>query len=58
MNSEEQYANLELGKTYDFMGYKWTACELINNGKTLVIQSHGGNHRTVARFGNIAVWEW
>lgn len=22
------------------MGYKWTACELINNGKTLVIQSH------------------
>ncbi len=23
------------------MGYKWTACELINNGKTLVIQSHG-----------------
>lgn len=41
MNSEEQYADLELGKTYDFMGYKWTACELINNGKTLVIQSHG-----------------
>ena len=41
MDSEEQYANLELGKTYDFMGYKWTACELINNGKTLVIQSHG-----------------
>lgn len=41
MNNEEQYANLELGKTYDFMGYKWTACELINNGKTLVIQSHG-----------------
>lgn len=41
MNSEEQYANLELGKTYNFMGYKWTACELINNGKTLVIQSHG-----------------
>lgn len=41
MNSEEQYANLELGKTYNFMGYKWTACELINNGKTRVIQSHG-----------------
>lgn len=41
MNNEGQYANLELGKTYDFMGYKWTACELINNGKTLVIQSHG-----------------
>lgn len=30
-----------LGKTYKFAGYKWTACELINNGKTLVIQSHG-----------------
>ena len=41
MNNEEQYANLELGKTYNFMGYNWTACELINNGKTLVIQSHG-----------------
>lgn len=41
MNNEEQYANLELGKTYNFMGYKWTACELINNGKTLAIQSHG-----------------
>lgn len=41
MNNEEQYANLELGKIYDFMGYNWTACELINNGKTLVIQSHG-----------------
>ena len=41
MNNEEQYANLELGKTYNFMGYKWTACELINNGKTLLIQSHG-----------------
>lgn len=41
MNNEEQYANLELGKTYNFMGYKWTSCELINNGKTLVIQSHG-----------------
>ena len=41
MNNEEQYTNLELGKTYNFMGYKWTACELINNGKTLVIQSHG-----------------
>lgn len=41
MNNEEQYTNLELGKTYNFMGYNWTACELINNGKTLVIQSHG-----------------
>lgn len=41
MNNEGQYANLELGKIYKFAGYNWTACELINNGKTLVIQSHG-----------------
>lgn len=57
MNSEEQYANLELGKTYDFMGYNWTACELINNGKTLVIQSHGVTHGpwpgyVMPQFGN------
>lgn len=57
MNSEEQYANLELGKTYDFMGYKWTACELINNGKTIVIQSHGVTHGAwpgfvMPQFGN------
>lgn len=57
MNNEEQYANLELGKTYDFMGYNWTACELINNGKTLVIQSHGVTHGTwpgfeMEKFGN------
>ena len=32
---------VELGKTYQFAGYNWTACELINKGKTLVIQSHG-----------------
>lgn len=57
MDSEEQYANLELGKTYDFMGYNWTACELINNGKTLVIQSHGVTHGpwpgyVMPQFGN------
>lgn len=57
MDSEEQYANLELGKTYDFMGYKWTACELINNGKTLVIQSNGVTHGAwpgfvMPQFGN------
>lgn len=57
MNSEKQYANLELGKTYNFMGYKWTACELINNGKTLVIQSHGVTHGAwpgfvMPQFGN------
>lgn len=57
MNSEEQYSNLELGKTYNFMGYKWTACELINNGKTLVIQSHGVTYGEwpgykMSQFGN------
>ena len=34
----------EPGKTYKFAGYDWTACELINKGKTLVIQSHGVTH--------------
>ena len=48
---------LELGKTYNFMGYEWTACELINNGKTLVIQSHGVTHGAwpgfvMPQFGN------
>lgn len=37
MNSEI----FRVGQTYSFMGYDWTACELTNNGKTLVIQSHG-----------------
>ena len=37
MNSEI----FRVGQTYSFMGYDWTACELINKGKTLVIQSHG-----------------
>lgn len=32
---------IELGKEYLFAGYKWTACELINDGKTVVLQSHG-----------------
>ena len=42
MNSQITKNNnvLELGKTYQFAGYKWTACELINKGKTLVIQSY------------------
>lgn len=48
---------VELGKTYQFAGYKWTACELINKGKTLVIQSHGVTHGAwpgfkMAEFGN------
>lgn len=37
MNSEI----FRVGQTYSFMGYDWTTCELINNGKTLVLQSHG-----------------
>ena len=46
-----------LGKTYKFAGYKWTACELINKGKTLVIQSHGVTHGAwpgyvMPQFGN------
>lgn len=48
---------IELGKTYKFAGYNWTACELINNGKTLVLQSHGVTHGEwpgleMAQFGN------
>lgn len=48
---------VELGKTYQFAGYKWTACELINKGKTLVIQSHGVTHGAwpgfvMPQFGN------
>ena len=48
---------VELGKTYQFAGYKWTACELINKGKTLVIQSHGVTHGewpgfVMPQFGN------
>ncbi len=48
---------VELGKTYQFAGYKWTACELINKCKTLVIQSHGVTHGAwpgfvMPQFGN------
>ena len=31
----------EPGKTYKFAGYKWTFCELVNDGRTAVLQSHG-----------------
>ena len=41
---KQKAATLELGKTYRLAGYNWTACELINNGKTLVLQSHGVTH--------------
>ena len=54
---KQKAATLELGKTYQFAGYKWTACELINKGKTLVIQSHGVTHGKwpgfkMEKFGN------
>ena len=53
----KENSTVELGKTYQFAGYKWTACELINNGKTLVIQSHGVTHGKwpgfkMEKFGN------
>ena len=53
MNSEI----FRVGQTYSFMGYDWTVCELINNGKTLVIQSHGVTHGewpgfVMPQFGN------
>lgn len=41
MNNEEQYARLELGKTYNFMGYKWTVCQEDTDQHVIVIQSHG-----------------
>lgn len=53
----KENSTVELGKTYQFAGYKWTACELINKGKTLVIQSHGVTHGKwpgfkMEKFGN------
>ena len=47
----------EPGKTYKFSGYDWTVCELINNGRTLVLQSHGVTHGAwpgfkMEQFGN------
>ena len=41
---KQKAATLKLGKTYRLAGYNWTACELINNGKTAVIQSHVVTH--------------
>lgn len=34
----------EPGKTYKFAGYDWTVCELVNDGRTAVLQSHGVTH--------------
>ena len=53
MNSEI----FRVGQTYSFMGYDWTACDLVNDGKTLVIQSHGVTHGewpgfVMPQFGN------
>lgn len=58
MNScSEEREILRTGQTYSFMGYSWTACELINHGKTAVIQSHGVTHGKwpgykIKKFGN------
>ena len=48
---------LKLGKTYLFMGYNWTVCELVNDGRTAVLQSHGVTSGAwpgfkMAEFGN------
>ena len=57
LNNENAYAILEAGKTYKFAGYVWTACELVNDGRTAVIQSHGVTHGAwpgfvMQKFGN------
>ena len=57
LNNENAYAILETGKTYKFADYDWTVCELVNNGKTAVIQSHGVTHGVwpgyvIPQFGN------
>ena len=41
LNNKNAYAILEAGKTYKFAGYSWTVCELVNDGRVAVIQSHG-----------------
>lgn len=42
--TENKNLVIESGKTYKFAGYRWTVCELINDGRTAVIQSHGVTH--------------
>ena len=47
----------EPGKTYKFTGYDWTVCELVNDGRTAVLQSHGVTHGewpgfVMPQFGN------
>ena len=57
LNNENTYAILEVGETYQFAGYNWTVCKLINDGRTAVIQSHGVTHGPwpgfkLKKFGN------
>lgn len=57
LNNENAYAILEAGETYRFAWYDWTVCEIVNNGRTAVIQSHGVTHGTwpgfvMPQFGN------
>lgn len=57
LNNENAYAILEAGETYRFAGYSWTACELVNDGRVAVIQSHGVTHGAwpgfvMSQFGN------
>jgi len=37
----KENSTVELGKTYQFAGYKWTACEVNNDRHVAVIQSRG-----------------
>ena len=62
LNNENADAILETGKTYKFADYDWTVCELVNNGKTAVIQSHGVTHGVwpgyvIPQFGNRNFYE-
>ena len=43
-NTEDKSLVLELGKTYKFAGYSWTACEVNNDRHVAVIQSRGVTH--------------
>ena len=48
---------IELGKTYKFAGYNWTACEVDSKRHTVVLQSHGVTHGewpgyVMPQFGN------
>lgn len=43
-NTEDKSLVLEPGKTYEFAGYSWTACEVNNDRHVAVIQSRGVTH--------------